>query len=51
MLSTGTDSKTEIFKALMENNPVGIDGIPNCWCSTALFKGRLALVNIVKTAE
>jgi len=51
VLSVGSDSKTKIFKTLMEENQVGIDGIPNCWCSSASFQGRLALVNIVKTAE
>jgi hypothetical protein len=47
----GTDSVTKVFCALRDETPVAIEGIANCWCSSTLYQSRLALVNIVKTAE
>ena len=46
-----TDTKTKLFRALAEQRVVAIDGIENCWCSSALDRGKLALVNIIKNAE
>lgn len=50
-LSSGSDRGHRVFKALLDEKTVAIEGISNVWCSSASFQGRLALVNIVKTAD
>ena len=50
-LAAGSDGKRKVFRALLDEHEVAIDGIANSWCSSASFQGRMALVNIVKTAE
>jgi len=50
-LAAGTDAKAKLFRALADGGVVAIDGIANCWCSTASHRGELALVNIVETVE
>jgi hypothetical protein len=46
-----TDSRSKVFCALLDEKPVAIEGVTNCWCSTTSYQAQLALVNIVKTAE
>jgi len=50
-LAAGADHKKDLLLALVDEGPVAIQGISNCWCSSATHRGKLALVNIVKTAE
>ena len=50
-IATGKHGKAALFRALAKDAPVAIDGIENCWCCSAQYRGDLALVNIVKTAE
>jgi hypothetical protein len=50
-LAAGADDKKDLFLALVDEGPVAIQGISKCWCSSATYRGKLALVNIVKTAE
>jgi hypothetical protein len=50
-IAVGKHGKTSLFRALSEDKPVAIEGVENCWCSSTLHRGKLALVNIVKTAE
>ena len=48
-LAAGPDPKSKLFGALLDDKPVAIDGVTNCWCSSAVYQGKLALVNIVRT--
>jgi hypothetical protein len=50
-LTVGNDKRTNVFRALLDQVPVAIEGVKNCWCSTASYRAQFALVNIVKTAE
>jgi hypothetical protein len=50
-IAAGKHGKAALFRALSEDKPVAIESIDNCWCCTAAFRDKLALVNIVKTAE
>ena len=50
-IAAGNHGKAALFRTLSEDKPVAIEGIENCWCCSGLYRGNLALVNIVKTAE
>jgi hypothetical protein len=50
-VAVGTDSRSRVFRALLNEKAVAIEGVTNCWCSTASYQAQLALVNIVKTAD
>jgi hypothetical protein len=50
-LAASNDGKVKLFHALADNGVVAIDGLENCWCSTASRRGKFALINIVRTAE
>jgi hypothetical protein len=50
-IGSGKHGKAVLFRMLSKDKPVGIMGIDNCWCCTAVLRDKLALVNIVKTAE
>ena len=50
-LAAGTDGKAKLFHALADNGVVAIEGIANCWCSSASRRGKFALVNIVRTSK
>ena len=50
-IAAGKHGKAALFRALAKDTPAAIDGIENCWCCSAEYRGDLALVNIVKTAE
>jgi len=50
-IAIGNHGKAALFRALSEDKPVEIEGIDNCWCCSTVYRGRLALVNMVKTAE
>jgi hypothetical protein len=46
-----TDAKTKLFRALADKKAVAIEGLTNCWYSSAPDRGKFALVIIVRTAE
>ena len=50
-ISAGNHGKAAMFRALSKDKPMPIEGVENCWCCATSHKGKLALVNIVKTAE
>ena len=50
-MAAGTDAKTRVFRALADAKVVAIEGITDCWCSSASHGGQFALVNIVRTTE
>jgi hypothetical protein len=50
-LATGTDDRRILFQAVAREKAVAIEGITNCWCSSASHRGKLGLVNIVKTVR
>ena len=50
-IATGKHGKAALFRALAEEKPAAIEGVKNCWCCGASYRDKLALVNIVKTAE
>jgi len=50
-IAAGKHGKAELFRALAKDKPVAIEGIDNCWCCSALYREKLALVNVIKTAE
>lgn len=50
-LATGAGDKKNVFLALVADGTIAIEGISNCWCSSATLRGKLALGNIVKTAD
>jgi hypothetical protein len=50
-IATGNHGKAELFRALSKDKPIAIEGIENCWCCSALYREKLALVNIIKTAQ
>ena len=39
----------ELRKELAEKEPDLLDGLTHAWCTTALVRGRLALINFVQT--
>jgi hypothetical protein len=50
-IAVGNHGKSRLFRSLSQDRPVAIEGIDNCWCCAAEYRDKLALVNIVKTAE
>jgi hypothetical protein len=50
-IASGNHGKAKLFRALSKDRPIAIEGIENCWCCSTLYREKLALVNIVKTAE
>ena len=50
-IAAGKHGKTKLFGVLAQDKPSTIEGIDNCWCCANSYRGQLALVNIVKTAE
>ena len=50
-IATGNHGKAELFRELSKDKPIAIEAIDNCWCCSTLHREKLALVNIVKTAE
>ncbi len=44
-------AKSELVEGFTREEPVPVKDTRNVWCSTALEDGRMALLNIVRTAE
>ena len=45
----GESSRQSLLEDLGSDPPVLLEGRVNVWCATALVRGKLALVNIVRT--
>ena len=45
----GQKSKESLIREMEADAPLTIDGLSNAWCVTALIRGELALVSIVRT--
>jgi hypothetical protein len=50
-LASGTEAKASLFRLLAEGGVIAIDGIANCWRSSTSYRGKFALVNVVRTSE
>ncbi len=46
-----TDAKTKLFRVLADKKAVAIEGLANCWYSSAPDRGKFALIIVVRTAE
>ena len=46
----GSASKARLIKDVDDEVPIMIAGLSNVWCSTARIRGKLALINFVRTA-
>jgi hypothetical protein len=44
----GQKSKEFLIEEMKAEAPVALDGLENSWCATALIRGELALINIVR---
>ncbi len=44
-------AKSQLVKAFTREEPLPVKNTRNVWCSTALEDGRMALLNIVRTAD
>jgi hypothetical protein len=47
----GMACKKALIEASTKNEPTAVEGIRNVWCSDAMLRGHLALINIVETRE
>jgi hypothetical protein len=47
----GPASKARLIDEATAEPPAPINGLTNAWCVTALIRGKLALINFVKTSE
>jgi hypothetical protein len=47
----GSASKARLIEDVETEEPVRIAGLSNVWCSAALVRGKLALINVVRTAD
>lgn len=45
----GIKSREVLIKELRRETPILLEGLINAWCVTALIRGKLAVINIVKT--
>ncbi|MGD0469906.1 MAG: hypothetical protein ABSA54_16125 [Terriglobales bacterium] len=46
-----TDAKTKLFRVLADKKAVAIEGLTNCWYSSAPDRGKFAVIIIVRTDE
>ena len=46
----GSAGKAELCDQLGDDSPVALTGLTNAWCQTASVNGKLALINLIKTA-
>jgi hypothetical protein len=49
MAGIGARSKVKLVEDMKEETPTPLAGRLNVWCATALIRGRLALISIVRT--
>lgn len=47
----GSASKSRLIEDVEDETPTMLAGLSNVWCSTALMRGKLALINFVQTAD
>lgn len=47
----GAASLKTLEQELGKDTPVALDGLKNVWCQSALLRGKLALLNIVRTSD
>ena len=47
----GPASKARLIEDAAAEGPTPIEGLSNVWCLTALVRGKLALINIVRTSD
>jgi hypothetical protein len=45
----GLKGKESLIEQMREESPVALDGMLNAWCNSALVRGKLALINLVRT--
>jgi hypothetical protein len=45
----GRRSQESLIAAMREEVPIPLGGLSNVWCATTLIRGKLALINIVRT--
>jgi hypothetical protein len=46
----GKQGKKRLSEQIHKDAPIALNGLSNAWCQTALVRGKLALVNLIKTA-
>lgn len=49
MTGIGAKSKLRLIEDMKEERPTPLTERLNVWCATALIRGRLAVINIVRT--
>jgi hypothetical protein len=47
----GLKGKESLIGQMREDAPVALDGLLNAWCNPALIRGKLALINLVRTEQ
>jgi hypothetical protein len=47
----GLKGKESLIEQMKEETPVALDGVSNVWCNSALVRGKLALINLVRTGQ
>ena len=47
----GLKSKESLVEQMKAEAPVSLDGLANAWCRSALVRGELAIINLVRTEE
>jgi hypothetical protein len=47
----GLKSKDSLIEQMRTEPPVALDAMSNAWCATALLRGELALINVVRTVQ
>jgi hypothetical protein len=47
----GLKGKVSLIEQMKEEPPVAVAGVSNTWCSSALVRGGLALINLVLTEQ
>ena len=45
----GESGKEDLITRLKLDTVIGVDGLTNVWCTSAIGRGQLALIHIVKT--
>lgn len=45
----GPASRSRLIEDMIDENPVPIDGTSSVWCASSLVRGKLMLINLVRT--
>jgi hypothetical protein len=45
----GPKGRNSLIEQMKEESPVALGGVSNVWCNSALVRGELALINLVRT--